>query len=275
MKIGLCAGMNVSDLTMGGSELAPELRKIGYDYIELSLSHLTMLKQGNLDQVLENLTKAGISCESCNNFFPSTLKLTGPDFHLKNIAKYAKKALNTAAFIGAKIVVFGSGAAKMFPDGYPKEVAYKQLINICQVIDPIAKDLGILIVLEPLRKAECNLINTVEEALRLMEDAKTKNIHILADYYHMRMEEENLDILLKAGENLRHVHFAKVYNRSFPLNIEEDNHYEDFFLNLKKIGYNQRISIEAYTSDFYSEAKQSISFMKNILVNNKYQNFDK
>lgn len=266
MRIGLCASMNVDDLSMGGSELAPILAEMRYDYIELSLAHLVLLSEGELNKVITRLKQSELPCESCNNFFPSFLKLTGTDVNWTKIKEYARKALETAALVGAKIVVFGSGQAKTIPDGFPKNSAYQQLIELCRMIDPIAVEAGITIVIEPLRKAECNIINTVEEGLQLMNDASCKNIRMLADYYHMGIENEDPDILLKAGQDLRHVHFAKVQGRSFPLNVDEDLRYAIFFENLKKIGFNQRISIEAFTNNFYAEAKQSLALLKSLVA---------
>lgn len=265
MKIGLCASMNVDDLSMGGSELAPLLGEIGYDYIELSLSNLVLLNEGEREKLITRLKQSALPCESCNNFFPSSLKLTGTNVDWVKITEYVQKALKMAMQVGAKNVVFGSGLAKTIPDGFPKSAAYEQLIELCCLIDPIAKETGIVVAIEPLRKAECNIINTVEEGLQLMNDANCSNIKMLVDYYHMSVEGENPAILLKAGQDLCHVHFAKVLGRSFPLSIDEDSQYVGFFEYLKEIGYNQRISIEAFTSNFYTEARQSLSLIKNLL----------
>jgi len=265
MKIGLCASMNVDDLSMGGSELAPIIAEMGYDYIELSLSHLSLLNDVQLDQLVNRLDKIGLPCESCNNFFPPLLKLTGSDVHWKEIERYVLGALRKAAQIGTKIVVFGSGPAKTIPDNFPRELAYQQLVELCCIIDPIARETGIVVAIEPLKKAECNIINTVEEGLQLMRDANCLNIRVLADYYHMRNEGENPDILLKAGQDLRHVHFAKIQDRTFPLSIEEDSQYVIFFEKLKRIGYDQRISVEAFTNNFHTEAKQSLALIKKLI----------
>jgi len=265
MKIGLCAGMNVEDLSRGGFELAPLLAEMGYDYIELSLSHLAMLGDYDLKKLITRLKQSDLPCESCNNFFPSSLNLTGTNVNWHKIKEFAWKALEIASQIGSKIVVFGSGPAKTIPDAFPKSAAYQQLIELCRLIDPIARETGIIIVIEPLRKAECNIINTVEEGLQLMNDANCSNIRMLVDYYHMRIEGENPAILLKAGQDLQHVHFAKVLDRAFPLSIEEDSQYVVFFEYLKEIGYDQLISVEAFTNNFYTEAKQSLTLIKSLL----------
>lgn len=256
--------MVVKDLRNGGSEVAPVLAELGYDYIELSLSHLTKLINTDFNAVKNTLVASGIPCESCNNFFPPEVRLTGHYADLMIILAYAHKAIERAAELGASIIVFGSGLAKNLPFGFPKDRAWGQLVTLCQELDPIAGSNNITIVLEPLRKSECNIINSVEEALKLMWESNTKNIKILVDYYHMVAENESSDILLEAASNIRHVHLANPVKRSFPKSWNENLSYQMFFENLKKIRYNARISVEAFSDNFHEDAKVSINFLNQI-----------
>lgn len=256
--------MVVKDLKNGGSEAASVLAELGYDYIELSLAHLTKLINTDFNSVKNTLVAFGIPCESCNNFFPPEVRLTGPDTDLMIILAYARKAIERAAELGASIIVLGSGPAKNLPYGFPKNQAWDQLVTLCQKLDPIAGSNNITIVLEPLRKSECNIINSVEEAHKLMRESNTKNIKILVDYYHMVAENESSDILLEAISDIRHVHLANPEKRSFPKSWNEHLNYQMFFKNLKKIRYNERISVEAFSDNFHEDAKISINFLNQI-----------
>ena len=60
---------------------------------------------------------------------------------------------------------------------------------------------------------------------------------------------------------LQHVHFAKVEGRVFPTNIGDNDHLP-FSNMLREIGYQTRISIEAYSNDFIGDATKSLIFMK-------------
>jgi sugar phosphate isomerase/epimerase len=256
--------MVVKDLRKGGSEVAPVLVELGYDYIELSLAHLTELSGEDFYSVKRMLAVAGIPCESCNNFFPPHLKLTGTEVNLPSILLYATKAVERAAELGSSIVVFGSGQAKNVPDGFPKELAWQQLVSLCQALDPVAGANHITIVLEPLRKAECNIVNSVAEGLELIKVSNTKNIKLLVDFYHLDAENESPDILLEAASNISHVHLANPAGRGFPKSWNENHSYQLFFEKLKRINYNGRVSVEAFTDDFYEDAKASINFMNQI-----------
>ena len=67
---------------------------------------------------------------------------------------------------------------------------------------------GIIIAVEPLNRAETNIINSVEEGLKFVRDVDHANIKITADFYHMRRENEPMDVLIQAGKDIAHLHIA-------------------------------------------------------------------
>lgn len=261
MKYGCCGSMIAVQPDGTGIEIAEQLKKIGYDYIELSLSHMMRLTNYEFDEMIRKLLDAGIKCEACNNFFPPDLKLTGPSVRMEPIVLYTEKALERASRLGAEIVVFGSGPAKNVEKGFPMSKAWEQLVGLLRIINDIANKYEITIVIEPLRKLECNIINSVSEGLCLAKEINKSNIKLLVDYYHMTIENESLEILTEAKNYIRHVHLARVDGRTFPKEIDEDR-YSPFIKSLKQINYNRRISVEAYSKNFNEDAKLALGFLK-------------
>lgn len=262
MKFGCCLNMISTKPDGTGAELIDSLAKIGFDYAELPLAEITGLSEENFERIRETLQRSGIRCECCNNFFSKTTRLTGAEADLESILAYVEKALKRANELGVSIVVFGSGGAKNVPAGFPIEQGYEQVVTLLKRIAPIASAYGVIIAIEPLRKAECNLINTFEEGCRLAKDVNDPTIRVLVDFYHMRIEQEPVQHILDLGkEYLRHVHFARTEGRVYPTSIEEDE-YLPFINTLKSIGYNERISCEAYTDDFRSGAEKALKFFK-------------
>ena len=98
------------------------------------------------------------------------------------ILGYVEKALKRAKALGVSNVVFGSGGAKNVPEGFPIEQGYEQIVTLLKRIAPVASGYGITIVIEPLRKAECNLINTFEEGCRLAKDVNDPAIRVLGRF---------------------------------------------------------------------------------------------
>lgn len=262
MRFGCCTSMVALQPDGTGVEKVEQLKEIGYDYVELSLIHMMALSDEEIFKLREKVSLSGIKCEACHNFIPSNLKITGSDADIDSLIAHANKAIRMASWLGAQVIVFGSGPAKKVPDGFAMDKAWRQLVDFLREVDTIAEKNGITIVNEPLRKAECNIINSIREGLELVKDVNRNNIKLLADFYHMSIENEDPKIIVEAGDNIRHVHLAKVEGRVFPRNIEEDE-YMPFITNLKRAGYNWRVSVEAYSKDFYNDAVQSLSLLKN------------
>ena len=111
-------------------------------------------------------------------------------------------------------------------------------------------------------KQECNLINTFEEG-RLADELRHPNIKVLADYFHMMAEAEPMSHLSgPGGRYLAHVHFSSS-ERKFP-GYQDEEAYHEFFNELNRIGYDGRISCEAYSGDFKAEAPVTLEFLKHM-----------
>lgn len=262
MKFGCCLNMVSTRKDGTGIERVGRLGEAGYDYVELALSELLALPEAERQELLEMVRSSGVPCETCNNLFPKTIRLTGPGVDLEKILAYVEKALALAREIGAKAVVFGSGPAKNIPEGFPREEGYLQVVELLKRMGEIAGRNGITIVIEPLRKAECNLINTFEEGVQLAKDVAHESVKVLIDYYHMTVEKEPAEILLQDGKKyLGHVHFANPEGRVYPEDMGESD-YRSFIEALKGIGYTGRISCEAYTTNFDQHCVTALDFFR-------------
>jgi sugar phosphate isomerase/epimerase len=193
------------------------------------------------------LLQSGISCKSCNNFFPPSFRLTGPTADLEAIERYAELALGRAGQLGVEHVVFGSGPANRIPEGFAYDAAWTQLVELLHRFQPIAAKHGIRIAIEPLRRAACSLAN----------------IKLLADVFHMAEAGEELDVLLSARGYIEHIHIANPSGRLFP-KPQDAYDYGRLFRYLREIGYQGKISVEAYTSNFYPDAADSLALLRNL-----------
>ncbi len=265
MRFGCCTNMVAAYSGGTGIEHIEDLAKIGYDYIELPLAQIMDLQDEAFAVLKHQVEASHIPCEVCNNFFPAHIRLTGNKTNKDEISKYVEEALIRAAQLGVRIIVFGSSGAKNVPEDFPFEIAWNQLVRLLQDVSESAKRWGITVVIEPLNQLESNIINTVEEGLKLARDVDRKNIKLLVDYYHLVMEKENLSVINNTEQYIRHVHFANPDKRVFPLNTDTED-YSLFFSYLKRSGYRDRISIEAYSKDLYKDAAASLKLLKKFLM---------
>ena len=269
MRFGCCLNMAAREKDGIGSEYLRALAELGYDYAELPLAEIMELDDGQKDRILQRLNESGLRCEVCNNLFPKYMRLTGPNPDGEGyLLDYVQRAFAQAAKMGATKVVFGSGAAKRLPDRFPRERGYEQLVTLCRKIGPIAGAYGITVNIEPLRKKECNIINTFQEGCQLAKDAVDKNIGVILDFYHFSQSDEPISQVEKlAVSYLKHIHLSCPSGRVFP-GFQNEFVFRDFFSMVMRIGYKNTLSIEAYTDDFERDAKESLDVLRSNLATN-------
>ena len=263
IKIGCCISMTSKSGTGVGEENIQLFAGLKYDYIELPLAQLTELSEADFSFVKKAAADCGIPIEACNNFFPATQRLTGENADHKAALDYAKKALARAAELGVKAVVLGSSGAKNIPEGFPKEKAREQFIDLLGKINDIAAPLDIEIVIEPLNRTESNFVNSLPEGLEIARAVNKSHIRLLADYYHMRMEDEPMSNVIEAGDMLRHTHIAAKKGRKFPAAGDGED-YAAFAEALRGIGYSGRVSVEGATDDIEKDAAAAIELLRSI-----------
>jgi sugar phosphate isomerase/epimerase len=262
MRIGYCTNLIATQTDGTGREWIEKGKESGFDYVELPLAQIVDLNDREFSSLKERVGISGLKCEVCNNFFPGHVRLTGNAVDYGKIEEYLNKALGRAAQLGVKVIVFGSPKSKNVPEGYPMDKAWSQLVELLKTIDPLVRTRGITVVIEPLNKMESNIINTAAEGLKLVKAIDRENIKLLIDYYHLVMEKENPEIILDAGSYIKHIHFANPTGRVYP--IEAEDGYVRFMNLLKRIGYEGRMSVEAYTKDFCHDAKRSVKILRQL-----------
>lgn len=263
MRIGCCLNLLGIKPGTAGEEHIKTLADAGFDYLEVPLAEATALSDDDFTRLVQRIKNLGLVCESCNNFLPKSLRLTGPEADLDAAIIYVERAFKRAEALGAEVVVFGSPPAKNLPEGFPYQNGFVQLSEFLQRIDNIAAKHDITITIEPISRPESNIINTFEEGCRLAKAADCSNVKVLVDYFHMANEHENPDILLALGADyLRHAHFASPDGRTFPKELKDDAGYIPFFNALKRAGYDSRISVEAFSKDIAADSKAALKFFK-------------
>jgi len=234
----------------------------GFDYVETNASRVAALAEPDFEKLAAQVAQLRIPVAASMSFIPGAIKLTGPEVDPAKQMAYVTGTLGRLKRLGVKVVVLGSGGARRVPDGFSRDEAFNQLVDFCRRIAPVARENGITIAIEPLRKQETNIINTAREGLALVKAVDRPEIRLLVDYYHLAEEGENPDIIAEAGSLVVHTHIANPKGRVYPLSLDESA-YGGFFSNLCKIGYQGRLSIEASTKDFAAEAPQSLALLRN------------
>ncbi len=236
----------------------------GFDYLEPSVSEIAAMSEEAFARFKQQVQGAPIRCESFNGFIRS-LRVVGNDVNPQALRNYMELSLERCRQLGGTIVVWGSASSRNVPPGFSREQAWKQIQSFLRLADEIAGSKGITVAIEPLRTQESNIINTGAEALRLVHEVHRPRIRMIIDYYHLRVMNEDPEIIWRARKEIVHFHFANPHGRLWPRSPSEDPEYGRFFELVKKIHYRGGISIEARGS-FERDAQASLAFFRDELT---------
>ncbi|MGC9202086.1 MAG: sugar phosphate isomerase/epimerase family protein [Thermoproteota archaeon] len=194
---------------------------------------------------LRDLTKSyEVSIVASNVIYPSDFSHTSNDEILrKKSIEYTYKLAEAASEIECPILVWGSGRARRIPPEVPIEKGYERNLQVLREAARAGKEFNTIFAIEPLPKNETNFVNTVEEALKLIEAVNSDFVKVMADVRHMIREEADVEESIKlARGKIVHVHLAdnnsKVPGRGII-------NFSKLFRVFKEINYRGAMSIEA------------------------------
>lgn len=111
----------------------------------------------------------------------------------------------------------------------------------------MAADHGVTLAIEPLNRFETDLVNTAEQARRLIRDIDLPSVRIHLDSFHMHIEEKSVyDAILLVGEDLAYFD-ASESDRGTPGTGQV--HWQEVARGLRDIGFDGDCIIESFTPD--------------------------
>jgi sugar phosphate isomerase/epimerase len=253
MKFGICTS----------SEKSAAVQAAGWDYVEEGVQGRLQGQLGD-DQWTggEIVGKSVLPVLAANGLVPATLKIVGPDVDAAALKAYMTNVLVRAGKVGIRTLVFGSGGARNVPDGFDRARARKQILDFLEMAAPIAQQNGVLLVAEPLNRGECNIINSVAEAMEYVRELNHPAFQCLVDSYHFWLEDEPLENLRAAMPWIKHVHLADKVGRVAP-GLSGQSDYKPFFRVLKAGGYDGLVSYEGKGMDPFAEvAPKVLAYVK-------------
>jgi len=243
-------------------EHAPAAKSAGWDYIEFSAQHI--LRGFEDDPAWSIGSQVGtchLATPCANQLVPAAMKVVGPDADLAALEIYIDRLCRRASTLNCRTLVFGSGGARRVPNGFSREVAFDQTVAFLKLAGSIASREKVMIVIEPLNQSECNVINSVLEAMTYVHAVNMDSIKCLVDTYHLWLESEPLTHVRAAGRAIRHVHVADRVGRVAP-GLSGQSDYRAVFRILKEIGYEGLISVEASNFDFVKRGPEVLDYLK-------------
>jgi sugar phosphate isomerase/epimerase len=222
-----------------GCRLAAEL---GFDAVEVFPPSAEAVDVGELRRLLERHHLALAAMGTGAGWVRQKLTLTSPDAGVRERAvAFVRSIIDRAGPLGAGAII-GSMQGR-WGDGLDRSAALGHLTQALNTLGEHARQYGVPLMYEPLNRYETNLVNTVEDGVRLLRSLSTSNVVLLADLFHMNIEEASLPGAIRAGRgHIGHVHFVDS-NRRPAGNGHLD--YGPISAALREIDYTGHASAEA------------------------------
>lgn len=254
MKFGVC----------GDVEVAVRAQALGYDFAEWNVAGLLQPRaaEAEFERGCEAVRGRGVRYAVLNCFVPGDLKITGPEADLGRLCDYVGTVFARARRAGVETIVFGSGGARRVPEGWPAERAWAQLVEFGAMLAPLAQAQGVTVVVEPLNRVECNVLNTVRESAELVRAVSHPHLRLLVDAFHLLRDGDAVADVERFAPLLAHVHIATEAHRLAP--AAEPCDFKPFFDALARGGYKGRVSIEATIRDPAVDLPAALAEMKRL-----------
>lgn len=236
-----------------------EAEAVGFDYVEGKLNGIAELGEPEFADALARVRSSAINVERCCLLLPKSMSVIGAVYDERELVAYLHGAFMRMRELGSDLVVFGSGKSRFIPAGMRWQEAFLQLVEVTRTIGLVAKEYGIRIAIEPLNRAETNLINSLAEGAALQAEVGMENVGLLADAFHMRKEGEPIERIGLVAP-LMHAHIAMKDGRAYPVLLDEE--VVEFFSALKASGYDGTVSIEGKSDDWLRDSVKAIAVMR-------------
>ena len=217
------------------------LWKIGFDGVEISLLNPKNMPAKQLEKLLDNYNLEIPAFSTGLNYIHYKYSLSHPNVEKRKAAiSRLKEFIDLAEPLEAGVIV-GLMRGKVEPE-FEKEKAYNLMLESLREVCNYAEARKVKILFEPLNRYETELVNTVDEAIKLVDELGTGALYLLLDTFHMNIEEPSIEqSIKKAGELIGHIHVADS-NRYAP-GLGHIN-FVEVLKALKEVGYSGYLSAE-------------------------------
>jgi len=265
MKLAYAVTTPEADSTVMGfsgnfEENLKKIKECGYDAVELLVRDP---KEFDADYILECVNKNGLEVAAVGTnpcFNVDGLFIISDDEEVMEKAfERTKSLIDFAAKAGG--VPVGIGKYRGFTGKYGKEKMLEMFEKKLKALSDYSKEKGAFIVLEPHHSGSVDNINTVGEAVEIIQKAGADNVKVLYDFYHGDVSEETL--LKPVFDYADFMGFIHCSDRDRKNPSEKIIDIKGAFDALKEIGYKGSISMEFdQTPDSFTAAKAAAEVLK-------------
>lgn len=235
--------------------------RFGFDAVEVFPRSASEVDRQQLRALLDQHGLKLAAVGTGAGWLTQQLSLTSTDpIVAQKATDFIRSIIELAGEFGAPAII-GSMQGRI-PTPEQHALLFAQLTSAIELLAQHAARFEVPLLIEPLNRYETNVFTDLESTAAWISSLKTKNVRILADMFHMNIEEADMPLSVQRfGHLIGHVHFADSNRRAIGLGHTDAG---AVVRSLASVGYNGYLSAEVFPlPDAETTARQTIeSFRK-------------
>lgn len=249
------------------------MRSVGYDGIEIAPFTLAedpaRIPPAKRRECRDIITAEGLTFVGLHWLMvaPPGLHVTTPDKALRERSwLHIWNLVDLCADLGPNgVMVFGSPAQRAATGGSTPEEARERFVEGLAAVAGHAAERGVRILVEALPKAQCDVVNRLEEAAGIVRRIGSPGVRTMFDTHNAVDETEPHAVLVERySELIEHIHVNETDGKHCGAG---DYDFAPLLASLKRLNYGGWISLEAFDSSPGAEriARESIRHLQGVI----------
>jgi len=233
-------------------DVVNSIRQIGYEGIEIAPFTLAEkpsdISAARRREYRDTIPSAGLGFVGLHWLMvsPKGLHVTTPDRDLRVRSwRHIDDLIDLCADLGDHgVMVFGSPVQRGTTDGINRDDAMKNYVEGLAGVTPHAAARGVTILVEALPKNQCDVINSLEEAVAIVKQIDSPAVRTMFDIHNAVDEvEPHAALVDRYFDLIRHVHINEMDGRH-PGTGDYD--FKPLFEVLRRRDYKRWVSLEVF-----------------------------
>jgi D-psicose/D-tagatose/L-ribulose 3-epimerase len=247
MQFGASTFIWVSPFSNRTLDLIDRVKAIGFDLIEVCIEDPDTI---DLAAIRARVARADLGVTICGAFGPNRDLSSEEEVVQKAGLSYLCRCIDFAQELGSPFVsgpMYAAVGNTRLVDEEARRAQWRRSATNLKVAAVYAAERSVQLAIEPLNRFETDLINTVDQGLRMVDEIAADNVGLLLDTFHMNIEEKDIPAAIHRAAG-RIVEFHACSNdRGTP----GDDHlpWRAIAEALRDVRYDGPVVIEAFTPE--------------------------
>jgi len=187
---------------------------LGFDGIEVFPPDASSISDGDLPRILEDHDLRLAAVGTGAGWVKHKFTLTDQDSAVRQKARdFIRSIIRAAGSLQAPAII-GSMQGRWGGE-VSHDLATRFLADALNELAEVSRAYGVPLLFEPLNRYETNVVNRIDDGVSLVRQAASDNVKLLADLFHMNIEERDFRLAFHDGTgHIGHVHFADSNRRA-------------------------------------------------------------